>query len=173
MALTAGELPGSQTQPWRRPHQRPFLPVPFRAVSSTETGLHEPFWYREIHRGVCVSAWLRMRKAASLRPAQALHGLLNPTRSRRLPNAVCQASAVPPSFSALNPPSVLKRQAEIKMSEIARIPDGERTHVHLHGGPTSDRFASLTEWSEETEVCRLDAKGIGLLPSGPFRETAR
>lgn len=53
--------------------------------------------------------------------------------------------------------------------EIQKIPDGERTHVHLHAGPASDGFASLTAWSEDTEVCRLDAKGTGDLPSGPFR----
>lgn len=52
--------------------------------------------------------------------------------------------------------------------EINKMPDGERTHVHLHPGPDHDSFASLTEWSEETQICRLDAKGTGELPPGPF-----
>lgn len=52
---------------------------------------------------------------------------------------------------------------------IEPMPDGERVHVHLHPGSRGDGFASLTEWSAETEVCRLDAKGSGRLRPGPFR----
>ena len=52
--------------------------------------------------------------------------------------------------------------------EAEGMPDGERTHVHLHAGPKDDTFASLTEWSQETEICRLDATGSGALPSGPI-----
>ena len=51
--------------------------------------------------------------------------------------------------------------------EADGIPEGERTHVHLHAGPRDDIFASLTEWSQDTEICRLDAKGTGALPPGP------
>ena len=53
--------------------------------------------------------------------------------------------------------------------EAEEMPDGERTHVHLHAGVEADTFASLTEWSEDTVLCRLDAKGSGVLPSGPLR----
>jgi len=47
--------------------------------------------------------------------------------------------------------------------EIVNMPDGERTHIHLH--VKNDDYGSLSEFSEETEVCRLDAKGTEELPS--------
>jgi hypothetical protein len=57
--------------------------------------------------------------------------------------------------------------------EIQKMPDGERMHVHLHPKIGNIGFDSLTEGSEETEVCRLDAKGTGELPLGPFRKKKR
>jgi hypothetical protein len=38
------------------------------------------------------------------------------------------------------------------------MPDGEREHTHLYCGP------HLTQFSVETEICRLDAKGTGDFP---------
>lgn len=47
--------------------------------------------------------------------------------------------------------------------EIANMPDGERAHIQLH--VKNGDFGTLSEFSEETEVCRLDAKGTRGLPS--------
>jgi hypothetical protein len=43
------------------------------------------------------------------------------------------------------------------------MPDGERCHVHLHA-KDAEGFNSLSPFSEETQLCRLDAKGTGALP---------
>jgi hypothetical protein len=53
--------------------------------------------------------------------------------------------------------------ANVDQETLAGQPDGERCHVHLH---TRDApgFNSLTPFSVETELCRLDAKGTGDLP---------
>ena len=64
---------------------------------------------------------------------------------------------------------LLKWLAKADQDADAEMPDGARLHVHLHPGSPGTDFASLTEWSRETEVCRLDAKGSGAVPSGPFR----
>ncbi len=60
---------------------------------------------------------------------------------------------------------LLKWLGKMDPEECAGMPDDERCHVHLFPGP----HGALTEWSRNTEVCRLDAKGSGEVPSGPFR----
>ena len=54
--------------------------------------------------------------------------------------------------------------ASVDQESLTAQPDGERCHVHLHARD-ADAFNSLTPLSLETEVCRLDAKGTGDLPS--------
>jgi hypothetical protein len=58
---------------------------------------------------------------------------------------------------------LLMWMANIDQEALPTQPDGERFHVHLHVGEVPE-FNSLTSFSEETEVCRLDAKGTGDLP---------
>jgi hypothetical protein len=53
--------------------------------------------------------------------------------------------------------------ADVDQNSLARMPDGERCHVHLHARD-AEGFNSLTGFSEETELCRLDAKGTSDLP---------
>ena len=53
--------------------------------------------------------------------------------------------------------------ANIDQESLASMPDGERCHVHLHTRD-AEGFNSLTPFSEETELCRLDAKGSGEFP---------
>jgi hypothetical protein len=53
--------------------------------------------------------------------------------------------------------------AGVDQESIPSQPDGERYHVHLQAnGPKGCN--SLTPFSLETEVCRLDSKGTGELP---------
>jgi len=53
--------------------------------------------------------------------------------------------------------------ADVDQEAISSQPDGERFHVHL-SGKDAPGFASLTPFSANTELCRLDAKGTGELP---------
>ena len=53
------------------------------------------------------------------------------------------------------------------------VPDGERTHVHLYPAAPDTGSGALTPWSKPTEVCRLDAKGTGEMPSGRFHGRRR
>jgi len=53
--------------------------------------------------------------------------------------------------------------ADIDQELLSSQPDGERCHVHLHT-KDAEGFNSLTPFSSETEVCRLDAKGTGEFP---------
>jgi len=53
--------------------------------------------------------------------------------------------------------------ADIDQDGLSSQPDGERCHVHLHARDAVG-FNSLTSFSCETEICRLDAKGTGELP---------
>jgi len=53
--------------------------------------------------------------------------------------------------------------ADVDQDSLPRMPDGERFHVHLYPRG-AEGFGALTRSSEETEVCRLDAKGTGNLP---------
>ena len=48
--------------------------------------------------------------------------------------------------------------ADVDQEALAHLPVGDRDHTHLTPG------AHLTENSDETEVCRLDAKGTGEFP---------
>jgi hypothetical protein len=51
--------------------------------------------------------------------------------------------------------------ADVDQESLATMPDGERCHVHLESqGPV----ASLSAFSNDTEICRLDAKGTGDFP---------
>lgn len=55
--------------------------------------------------------------------------------------------------------------ADVDQESLASMPDGEHCHVHLCARDADEGFHShsLTASSEETEVCRLDAKGTGEL----------
>ena len=96
----------------------------------------------------------------------------------------CERASVPPSPGIMGTleisrcrtgifiggdPDGLRSLAELLIwlanldQESLAMPDGERCHVHLHPKP-SEGPASLTRFSEETELCRLDAKGTGDLP---------
>jgi hypothetical protein len=48
--------------------------------------------------------------------------------------------------------------ADVDQEKVPFMPDGEREHTHLHPG------CQLSKNSEETEICRLDAKGTGKFP---------
>jgi hypothetical protein len=56
--------------------------------------------------------------------------------------------------------------ADVDQESLPGMPDGERCHVHLYArkapGPFGD---SLTPFSQNTELCRLDAKRTGDFPS--------
>ncbi len=54
--------------------------------------------------------------------------------------------------------------ADVDQESHPTMPDGERCHVHLHAGEPIESFNSLTRFSEETELCRLDAQGTGEFP---------
>jgi hypothetical protein len=58
--------------------------------------------------------------------------------------------------------------ANVDQEALSRQPDGERCHVHLHARD-AEGFNSLTPFSSETEVCRLDAKGTGEFPKRYLR----
>ena len=54
--------------------------------------------------------------------------------------------------------------ADVDQESLPTMPNGERCHVHLHAGEPVESFNSLTAFSEQTELCRLDAKGTGEFP---------
>ena len=54
--------------------------------------------------------------------------------------------------------------ANVDQESLCNLPDGERCHVHLHTRERLEAFNSLTPFSKETELCRLDAKGTGDFP---------
>ncbi|OGV61825.1 MAG: hypothetical protein A2283_06330 [Lentisphaerae bacterium RIFOXYA12_FULL_48_11] len=54
--------------------------------------------------------------------------------------------------------------ADVNQDSLKNMPDGERCHVHLHANEPVKSFNSLTRFSKETEICRLDAKGTGAFP---------
>ena len=54
--------------------------------------------------------------------------------------------------------------ANVDQESLSHQPDGERCHVHLHARD-ADGFNSLTRFSSETELCRLDAKGTRKFPA--------
>ena len=53
--------------------------------------------------------------------------------------------------------------ADTDQESLSTQPEGERCHVHLHANDVRG-FNSLTRFSNETEICRLDAKGTGEFP---------
>ena len=53
--------------------------------------------------------------------------------------------------------------ADIDQESLSAQPEGERYHMHLHAND-AEGFNSLTRFSNETEVCRLDAKGTAEFP---------
>ncbi len=53
--------------------------------------------------------------------------------------------------------------AGLDQEKVPGMPDGECYHVHLHAKDPVGSFGSLTQFSYETELCRLDAKGTGEL----------
>jgi len=54
--------------------------------------------------------------------------------------------------------------ADVDQESRSAIPEGERSHVHLEPGDPLKLWAALTPFSENTEICRLDAKGTGEFP---------
>ena len=58
--------------------------------------------------------------------------------------------------------NLLNWLAGVDQESLDTMPDGERCHVHLEPKGTC---ASLSAFSEETEICRLDAKGTGDFPT--------
>lgn len=62
--------------------------------------------------------------------------------------------------------------ANVDQESLSRQPDGERCHVHLHTRD-AEGFNSLTPFSIETEVCRLDAKGTGKFPDYYYRDVRK
>jgi hypothetical protein len=63
--------------------------------------------------------------------------------------------------------------ADVDQEAIAGMPDGERCHVHLHAHEPVESFNSLTCFSLETEVCRLDAKGTHSFPRKYLKNPAK
>ncbi len=57
--------------------------------------------------------------------------------------------------------------------EKSPFPDGDRHHVHLHRYVSEEFTGSLKQFSEETELCRLDAKGSGDFPEKYARAEVR
>jgi hypothetical protein len=56
--------------------------------------------------------------------------------------------------------------ANVDQESKRSLPDGERCHVHLYPKDVADGFGdSLTRFSENTEICRLDAKGTSEFPA--------
>ena len=53
--------------------------------------------------------------------------------------------------------------ADVDQDSLSQMPDGERFHIHLYPAEAQG-FGTLTHSSEDTELCRLDAKGTGDLP---------
>ena len=60
-------------------------------------------------------------------------------------------------------PKLLMWLSNVDQESLSSQPDGERFHVHLYAGD-AEGFGSLTRFSEDTELCRLDAKGTGEFP---------
>src|SRR5689334_18222115 len=55
--------------------------------------------------------------------------------------------------------------ADVNQETKEGIPIGERCHVHLYPRDKPSGFGdTLTHFSENTEICRLDAKGTGQFP---------
>lgn len=54
--------------------------------------------------------------------------------------------------------------ADVDQELVPGMPDGERYHVRLWAKDPA-RIGSLTPFSQDTEVCRLDAKGMGRFPT--------
>ena len=65
--------------------------------------------------------------------------------------------------------NLLTYLADVDQESIPHLPDGDRDHTHLTPG------CHLSEDSEATEVCRLDAKGTGEFPKSfrPAQQTRR
>ena len=59
--------------------------------------------------------------------------------------------------------------ANIDQESLLTQPDGMRFHIHLHAKDIKG-FNSLTCFSEETEIYRLDAKGTGDFPKKYCRQ---
>jgi len=60
---------------------------------------------------------------------------------------------------------LLIRLADVDQDTMKYMPDGERCHVHLHANEPVKSLNSLTRFSKETEICRLDAKKTGAFPN--------
>jgi hypothetical protein len=63
--------------------------------------------------------------------------------------------------------------ANIDQESRTGVPVGERCHVHLYPRDKPEPFGdSLTRFSENTEICRFDAKGTGDFPAKYLRLNA-
>ena len=54
--------------------------------------------------------------------------------------------------------------ANTNQDRLENIPIGAHFHIHLYHDKTIEAFNSLNEFSKETQICRLDAKGTGEFP---------
>ncbi|MGD9126345.1 MAG: hypothetical protein PVH19_03115 [Planctomycetia bacterium] len=54
--------------------------------------------------------------------------------------------------------------ANLDQTIVPGMPDGERYHVHLRPYFSEELQGLLTPFSDTTELCRLDAKGVGEFP---------
>jgi hypothetical protein len=61
--------------------------------------------------------------------------------------------------------------ADVDQEALGTQPDGERFHVHLHARIPG--ISCLTDFSVETQLCRLDAKGTGEFPTKYVRRQRR
>ena len=55
--------------------------------------------------------------------------------------------------------------ADADQESHSTMPDGEREHVHIYPQRAGGPHESLTRFSVDTELCRLDAKGTGEFPT--------
>lgn len=68
----------------------------------------------------------------------------------------------PPALRSLA--SLILWVANIDQESRRGVPKGERSHVHLYPANDSGEFGELSQFSDPTEICRLDAKGTGDFP---------
>jgi hypothetical protein len=59
--------------------------------------------------------------------------------------------------------------ANLDQESRSGVPKGERCHVHLYSCDLPEFGKALTRFSEDAEICRLDAKGTGDFPE-KYRE---
>jgi hypothetical protein len=88
-----------------------------------------------------------------------IHGILEISKSR----AGIFIGGDPAGLRSLG--EVLIWLANVDQNKYPTMPDGERCHTHLYANLPVKAGNHLTEFSECTELCRLDARGTGDLPN--------